>query len=490
MKPDNNLKNRTATAIIWSALDKGGVKFLQIAVYVLLARLLAPEDFGLIGMLTIFIAISTMFIDSGFSQALVHNNNPSQSDYSTAFFFNIGVGIGCYLILFFLAPLVAEFYDMPLLTNVLRVISLTLITNSMTVVQRAKLLINLDFKTQSAVNLSTTVLSGSVALWAAYNDFGVWALVIQTVGTGVLSMVFYWIGGRWMPSWTFSSESFRRLFSYGSKLLASGVVAVITSNIYNIVIGKVYRAKELGYFTTGRQIADMSAGTINEVINAVTFPVLSSVKEDKQRFISIYSRMLEMTAFIVVPSMTLLAVLMHPLVLVFMTEKWLPAVFIIQCFCVAKMLMPISALNMNILKAYGRSDLFMKLDFSKLPIILIIMAITLPISVEAVAIGVIVDTVICYFMNAYLPGKLFGLGVKAQTKVFYKIFIATAVMALIVGLAIYLINNPVVKLIVGFLLGIPVYWIICKRFKVDALVETQSLLHNLYRKITHKHNDI
>lgn len=475
---------------MWSALDKGGVKFLQITVYVLLARLLSPEDFGLIGMLAIFIAISTMFIDSGFSQALVHNNNPSQKDYSTAFFFNIGVGVSCYLILFFLAPFVAAFYNIPLLSSVLRIISLTLITNSMTVVQRAKLLINLDFKTQTTVNLSTTVLSGSVALWAAYNGFGVWALVIQTVGTGFLSMVFYWIGGRWMPSWNFSRESFRKLFGYGSKLLASGVVAVITSNIYNIVIGKVYKASELGYFATGRQIADMSAGTINEVINAVTFPVLSSVKEDKQRFTSIYSRMMEMTAFIVMPAMTLLTVLMHPLVLVFMTEKWLPAVFIIQCFCVAKMLMPISALNMNILKAYGRSDLFMKLDFSKLPIVAIIMAVTLPISVKAVAIGVIVDTVICYFMNAYLPGKLFGFGVKAQTKVLYKIFMATAVMALIVCFTIYFISDPVIKIIVGFLLGIIVYWAICRWFKIVALVETQIIIQSFYQKIIRKRNDM
>lgn len=479
----DNLKGRTIRATLWSAVDKLGVRGLQMLVYLLLARLLSPTDFGVIGMITIFMAISTMFVDSGFSQALVQNNNPSQKDYSTAFYFNIVVGVGCYLVLFLSAPFIADFFETQLLTPVLRVISITLVTNSLTVVQRAKLLINLDFKTPSIINISTTLISGSASLWAAYCGYGVWALVIQTVGTGIFSMILFWILGRWVPTWEFSKESFKRLWKFGSKLLAAGVVSVITVNLYNLIIGKIYKAKELGYYSTGRQIAEISSGSINEVVNAVTYPVLSSVKDDKERFISIYKQMLEMTAFIIIPSMTLIAVLAEPFVRAIMTDKWLPAVFIIQMFCLTKMFTPISGLNMNILKAYGRSDLFMKLDFVKIPLTLAIMAATISISMEWTVIGALISTVICYFINAYLPGRLWGFGIVAQSKVFSKIFLSAAIMALVTWLSILFILNSWVQLIVGSIVGLVTYITACKVLKINSLYEAKNILFKLLNKM-------
>lgn len=475
----NNLKHRTINAVVWSALDKGGVKLLQICISVFLARILSPSDFGVIGMIAIFIAISTLFVDSGFSQALVQKNNPSQRDYSTAFYFNIAVGGCCYLFLFFTAPFIAAFFDTPLLTPVLRVMSITLVTNSLTVVQRAKLLIKLDFKTQSIINLITVLVSGALSVSCALLGWGVWALVVQAVSMGILSTILFWIKGRWLPSIEFSKESFRELFGFGSKLLVAGSVSVIINNIYNIVIGKIYKAQDLGYYTTGRQLSEMSSGSINDVINAVTFPVLSSVKDDQSKMISIYSRMLSMTAFIIIPSMTLITILIKPFVEAILTEKWMPAVVIIQWLCMARLFTPISGLNMNILKAVGRSDLYMKLDLSKLPLTILIMAITLPISVEAVVIGEFIGTFICYFINAYLPGKLFNFGVKAQTKIFSKTLLATLIMSLVTIGTIYFIPSAIVKLIVGSMVGLGSFIIVARVLKIEEVQEIKAVISRI-----------
>lgn len=446
---EETLKDKAIRGVAWSAVDKVAVRGINFLIGIVIARVLMPSDYGVIGMIAVFITLSNLLIDSGLSQALVQKKNRTQTDMSTAFVFNIAIAAGCYAVLYLAAPCIASFYDMPVLTSVLRVIGVNVIFNSLATVQRANLLIRIDFRTTAIVDVISVVISGVIGIGMAYKGFGVWALVGQTLALQCCTAAMLWLLGGWRPTREFSKSSIRQLWNFGVKLLAAGTVATLTREIYSIVIGKFYKSAELGFYHRAVQTTDMISTTVHEVINTVTFPILSSIQDERERMVSVYSRMLSMTAFCIFPVMTLLAVVASPLVSVLLTDKWLPAVPLIQWLCFARMFTPISSLNMNILNAIGRSDLFLKVDLAKLPLTVLTMAVTLPISVKAVVIGNFVWTFACYFINAYMPGKLFGFGVAAQFRIFYKIVIATAVMAAAAGASMMWTDNAWLKLAVG-----------------------------------------
>jgi len=472
----NDLKSKTLKGILWSAIDKTGVKAVAFIVSIVIARILSPADYGIIGMILVFIVIANIFIDSGMSQALVQRKNRSPEDMATAFYFNVAISVICYIVLFFCAPAIANFYSVPILVPVLRVLGLNIIIAAFATVQRANLLAKLDFKTIAVVNICSVTVSGGVGIWMAYAGYGVWALVGQQMSSMFTSSCVFWLFGKWHPTAPFSKESFRNLWNFGSKLLATGLVSTIIREVNSVAIGRIYRSEELGYYTRAVQTSDMVALTTNEVINAVTFPVLSSLQDNREQMVSVYSRMLGMTAFFIFPIMTGLAVLAKPFISVLLTDKWLPAVVLLQWLCFARMFTPISSLNMNILNAIGRSDLFMKLDFSKIPLTIAIMVITIPIGVKAMVIGNFISTFICYFINAYLPGKLFSFGVKAQFRIFWRIILSTALMALVTWLFIFKIDNDLLQLIVGTGTGILSYIAFSSIFRIKELVEIKQIV--------------
>lgn len=470
------LRSKTLKGIFWSAIDKGGVKTIAFVTSVIIARLLTPSDYGIIGMILVFIAVANIFIDSGMSQALVQRKNRTVSDMSTAFYFNVSVSVTCYLILFLCAPWISKFYNVNELSSILRILGLNIIISAFATVQRANLIINLDFRTIAFVNLSAVILSGIVGIWMAYSNYGVWALVGQqmaSIGTGTFV---YWLNGKWRPDIGFSKDSFLILWRFGSKLLATGIISTIIREINSVAIGKIYRTSELGYYTRAVQTSDMVAMTTNEVINAVTFPVLSSLQDNREKMKEVYSKMLGMTAFFIFPIMTCLAVIASPFISVLLTDKWISVVPLLQWLCFARIFTPISSLNMNVLNAIGRSDLFMKLDFSKIPLIIITMAITIPLGVKAIVVGNFVYTFICYFINAYLPGKLFNFGVKAQFMIFYKIAIATSIMAIVVWVSMLWINVMIVKLLVGIMTGMAGYIITSKLLHIPEFVAIKGIV--------------
>lgn len=479
---DLNLRNKAVRGIAWSAIDKIAVRGMSFLIGIIIARILMPSDYGVLGMVAVFITLSSLFIDSGFSQALVQKQDRTQTDMSTAFFFNVLIAFSCYIILFAVAPLVASFYEMPILVSVLRVVGLNVVIMSLATVQRANLLIKIDFRTLAIVDIISVAISGIVGITMAYRGFGVWALVAQTMAMQASSSMWLWLLGRWRPSREFSRNSVSRLWKFGSKLLVAGTVATTTREIYSIVIGKFYRSAELGYYHRAVQTTDVISGTINEIINASSFPILSSIQDERERMISVYSRLLSMTAFIVFPVMTLLAMIASPLVSILLTDKWLPVVPLIQWLCFARMFTPVSSLNMNILNAVGRSDLFLKLDLSKLPLTILTMIITLPISVKAVVIGNFVNTFICYFINAYLPGRLFNFGVVAQFKIFWKIILATAIMAGVSLLCMQLSDLPLLKLFYGVATAFVTYFLFSRFLGIRELEECLSILKNQFFK--------
>lgn len=470
------LRSKALKGVLWSGIDKAGVKAMSFIVSIVIARILSPSDYGIIGMIVVFIAIANIFIDSGMSQALVQRKNRTQADMSTAFYFNIAVAVICYSVLFLTAPIISRFYQVQLLTPVLRILGLNIIISSFATVQRANLQAHLDFRTIAFVNLAGVLVSGCVGIYMARTGYGVWALVGQQMSsTGVATFV-YWMFGKWHPKTGFSKDSFKALWKFGSKLLATGLVSTILREIYSVAIGKVYRSSELGYYTRAVQTSDMVAITTNDIINAVTFPILSSLQDNREKMVEVYSRMLGMTAFFIFPIMTGLAVVANPFISVLLTDKWLPVVPLLQWLCFARMFTPISALNMNILNAVGRSDLFMKLDFSKMPLIVLTMFITIPLGVKAIVIGSFVSTFICYFINAYLPGKLFNFGVKAQFKIFWRIVLATSFMALAVWLTMGVIEVAILKLIIGIIIGIISYVASGYILKIKELSEISKII--------------
>lgn len=478
-----SLKSIATKGIIWSAVDKFAIQFGQFIVGIVLARILVPEDFGLIGMLAIFVALSQTFIESGLGMGLIQRQDRSAVDFSTLFVYNLAVSGFFYFLLFFLAPFIATFFKQPQLTDLTRVLGLNLILNALAIVQRTKLTIAIDFKSIAKSNVIGMIVGGLCGVVAAINGYGAWSLVIQILIGSLSSSMSLWFFGNWRLSFAFSIKSFKSLFGYGSKLLISGLYAQIFNNVYNICIGKFYPTASLGYYTRAKSFADISAGTIVSVLQQATFPILTTLQDDKQKLVSVFSRMIRMSAFFIIPIMTFIALLAKPIVILLLTDKWTSLIPLLQWMVFARIFYPMSALNMNLLNAVGRSDLFLKVDLSKLPLTVLAMIITIPLGVKAMIIGHVITSALSFLINAYLPGKFYGYGSINQLKDMVPIFIATIGMTISIIILNYFINNLVLQLLIGSLTGSITYLFLCWLLKIEELREIQELFLKLIKKI-------
>lgn len=466
-----SLKQKTVKGVIWSSLERFSVQGVQFVLQILMARILLPEDYGVVAMLAIFIAISQTFIDSGFSNALIRKVDRSEKDYATVFYFNIVVGVVFYFILFFSSPLIADFYNTPILNPLTKVLGLSLFFNSMCVVQQARLTIQLNFKTQAVVSLISVLLSGAVGLGMAYAGYGVWALVMQTVLQTALRMIFFWILAKWRPIEKFSKESFKELFGFGSKLLASGLLDTIYRNIYTIIIGKVFSSAALGYYSRAEQFAQFPSSNLTGILQRVTFPVLSSIQNEDERLRVNYRKFLRLAAFIVFPLMVGLAAVADPFIRLILTDKWEGIIILLQIICFAYMWYPIHAINLNLLQVKGRSDLFLKLEIVKKINITIMLFITVPIGITAICVGKIVTSLIALVLNTYYTGKLINVGFLEQMKDLLPMLLNCVVMFLLVYFTMPFLPSHWIKLLVGVLLGGAYYLIAAFLFKSAELRE-------------------
>lgn len=478
MEMEDNIKNKTINALMWKTVEKILVKGSAFLISVVLARVLMPADYGLIGMLAIFISISAIFIESGFAKALIQKKNCNDIDFSTAFYTNIGISLIIYLFFYICAPLVAKFYEEPLLSAVLRILSINFVIGAFNVVQRAKLMAQLDFKSLAKINFVGVIVGGICGIIMAYMGLGVWALVGQSLASTVVMLFFFPYYSHWKPLFVFSMVSFKKLFGFGSKLLIQGTVTTIVNNITTISIGKAYKSDQLGYYTTASQLSDTIAWTLNDILGTVTFPVLSKLQDDKSRFLNVYKKSLFYSALCVFPVMALMALLSESLVLVLYTEKWLPCTILLQILCLARMFTPLSAINMSLLNALGRSDLFMWVDLCKVPIILVTLAITIPMGVKAIVIGNLIVSIISFFINAYYPGKLLKYGAVEQIIDFKDIFFSMILMSIVVFAIAHFIHTPILKLLVCGCVGLLVYITSCICLKVVSVSEVKSILHH------------
>lgn len=442
-----------------------------------MARILTPEDYGLVGMLAIFIAVSQSLIDSGFSQALIRKQDRSEIDNSTVFYFNVAVGIILYAILFLSAPLIASFYNEPILTPITRAIGLSLVFNTLTVVQRALLTIKLDFKTQAQASLSGAIVSGIIGIYMSYAGYGVWSIVWQQLSSLAVTTLLLWILSHWRPIWSYSWKSFNELFGFGSKLLASGLLDTIYRNMYLIVIGKVFKASELGYYTRAQQFTDFASSNITGIFQRVTYPVLCTIQNDDARLADVYRRLLKESAFIIFPLMMGVAAVAKPMVFSFLTDKWLFSATLIQILCLSQMWYPVHSINLNLLQVKGRSDLFLRLEIIKKILGVVVLCVTIPFGLVGMCWGMLASSIICLAINTHYTGKLIHLGFFRQMKD----LLPTLLLSLAMGGAVYLTvtfipMNSWVALSVGIVEGIILYAGLAKFMKFPEFVELYILI--------------
>ncbi|KAA6340143.1 Teichuronic acid biosynthesis protein TuaB [termite gut metagenome] len=482
--PKKSLKSKTIIGIFWNSVERFLVQIVQFILSIIMARLLLPSDYGLLGMLAVFIAISTLFIDAGFTMALIQKKNRTEVDFSTVFYFNIIISICCYFLFYTCAPLIATFYHTAELTSIIRILFLNLIINSLCIIQNTKLSIAMNFKTKAIVNFVSVVVSGCFGVLIAYNGFGVWALVFQILCQSIMNVILLYTFCRWKPLCVFSKESFKQLFHFGSKLLSAGFIATIMNNLYTIFIGKLFSPSQVGYYTRGMQFPALISSTISSILQGVTFPIMTSVQDDREHLISIYRKMIRTTSFFVIPAMTGLAMISEPFIRYFLTEKWMPAVVIMQWICLARLFTPLSALNMNILNAVGRSDLFLKVDLSKLPITMIALIITVPLGLRPVVIGHCITSFIAYFINAYLPGKFFGYGAFRQIKDMLPTLICTGGMMIVLLVIFFYIHSDLLKIVISIIAGVLTYYILAFIFKIEELQDINIIIKKGWSKIS------
>lgn len=472
--PDT-LKQKTVKGIGWSAIERFSVQGVNFLIQLVLARLLAPSDYGIIAMLAIFMQVAQVFIDSGFANALIQKQNCTESDYSTVFFYNLAISAAIYIVFYFTAPLVANFYKEPILTKVMRVISLTLILNALSIVQRTKLVKSVDFKTQTKVSLSCAILSGGIGIYMAYKGYGVWALCSQQVLNSLFQILFFQVYVRWIPRFIFSIESFRGLFNFGSRLLAASLISVVYNNLYTIVIGKRFSSENLGYYSRADHFSMFPASNSASIISRVTYPILSKVQDDDEKLKSGYRKIIRYSSFLIFPMMLGLLAVAEPFILVVLTEKWSGCISLMRILCLTWLVDHLNVLNLNLLYVKGRSDLVLKLEIIKKTIAISILFIFARWGVEAMCWGRTMYAYIALILNSYYTKKILRLSLWAQIKDFFPSLVASAAMAMIVYLTTLLPCSDILRLCAAIVSGVLTYSIIAILFFKGIIAEIISL---------------
>lgn len=472
-----SLKRQAFHSIIWKIFETGGTQLIQFVISVVLARLVMPDQFAAIAMLTIFLAVAGVFVNSGFSSALVRKTNRTQRDCCTVFYFNIVVAFISYIILFVIAPFVADFYNLPELTILLRVMSLTIVISSFSAVHRTLFTAEMNFKTLAVYNLVALIISGAIGILLAYKGFQVWALVIQSLVSSVLGTFFVWYKSPWRPSWMFSKQTLKEFFGFGSKLLGSSLLDTIYNNIYGVVIGKFFAHADLAYYNRAQGLTTMTSATPTGVLQSVTYPTMCKMQDDIGRMREGYRKMIKISAFVIFPLCLGIGAVSYPLINVLYTDIWIYAATLLQIIVFAGMWYPIHAINLNLLIVKGRSDLFFRLEIIKKIVGVAILIITLPIGLEAMCYGSIISSLISLVINTYYTNKLINLSIIQQFKDLFPTLVLSIGMFIACKVFSTFMGNGLESLISSILLGIVIYFGGAIIFRMEGL----KLLLNIHK---------
>lgn len=444
-----NLRLKATGGMAWVGIERFGTQIVQFLTEIVIARKLSPADYGVIAMLAIFMAIAQSLIDSGFANALIQKKNRTDADYSTVFYFNLFLSVLIYLLFCITATFIANFYDTPILSDVIKIYTISLILNGLIIVHIAKLSIELDFKSQTYASILSVLISGIIGIGMAFMNYGVWSLVAQGISLAGVRVIVLWLRSKWKPTWIFSYKSFMQLFSFGSKLLVSGMINTIYQNIYTIVIGKAFNASQLGFFDRGNKFSSLPSNTITQIVLKVSYPILSSFQDNSKQLISAYEKLLKYPVYLLIPVMAALIVVSYPLIYLLLGEKWIPCVPVIQILCIGNMTSPFTHINLNLLYVKGRSDLVLKLELIKKPIAFLILFVSIPFGLIWMCVGKAFYDFIAMSLNCYYTKKILNYGLIDQIRGIKKLIINVTLMVIVSLLLDNVVENMIGKLILG-----------------------------------------
>ena len=471
-----NLKGVAAKGLFWSAMERFGAQGIQFIFGIMITRILLPEDFGLVGMILIFMAVGQTLVDSGFGSALIWKKDPTPADYSTVFYFNVSFSMVLYVIFFFLAPLIARFYDETQLTDLIRVLCLNFIILSFSLIQQTVLQKRVDFKLLTYVNVAGSLIAGIIALFMAVKGFGAWAIVIQILAKSFITSLLLWIFNKWRPLLTFSWNSLKELFNYGSKLTLAGLIYTIFQYLYFNIIGKLFPVASLGFYTRASQLQEFPVKTIASVFNRVAFPVFSTIQNDNERLKNAVGKTLRTMVFFTFPLLFGLIAVSDQLIEVVLTEKWLPASGYFKLLCWIGLFFTFQIINAEILKSKGKSNLVLKIEIITKTILVINIFITYRWGITAIIWGQMVTVFISFIIGSHYVNKIIGYSIWQQMKDVSIYFINSLSMFFVVRSIPEIISDPMKSLILMTLTGFGFYVIAAWFLKLEEMTEIKSLL--------------
>lgn len=475
----SNIGNKAITGTLWATVDKFGSMVLQFSVNLVLARLLLPSDFGAIGMLTIFMVVSQTIIDGGFSSALIQKKDPTQTDFSTILIWNVGLSLFLYIILFLSAPLIAQFYNIPVLTGVLRIIGINLILNSILIVQQTRLKKQLAFREIAVTNIVMYVFSSGTAIYLAFHGWGVWSLTVQPILFSILSILSLLVMTRWLPSLVFSRQSFKALFSFGGYLFGANILQVICQNLQGLIIGKKFSATQLGYFAQAQKLDQVSSYSIPQVIVQVMYPVYANIKDENERLQATLLMNNRVIAHLIYPLMALLIIIAEPLITLLYGDKWLPSVPYFRILCVGGIFVCLQNLNFYAVAAVGKSKTLFKASLYKWSFLLAALLIGMCFGMYGILWGMVISSINIFITNAWLADRHVHLKLQRQLLALLPTTLVTAATATAIYLLIEIVG---ISPFWGILLFPALYLGVSALFRLESQKELYEIAKRLVLK--------
>ena len=473
-----SLKTQALKGFIWSFLQQFSTQLTTFLVQIILARILLPAEFGLIGMLTVFIGIGTALFEGGMTTSLIRVSKTDSKDYSTVFFFNLGVSLLIYVLFFFSAPYIAQFYKQPVLTDIARVYGLSFVFLAFGTVQNTILTKEMKFRKQAFITFPALLIGSLMGVFFAYNNYGVWSLVYSILLTNLLTSIFLWFSSDWRPQLIFNIDRFKLHFHFGYKMTISGLLDTIFTNIYQIIIGRLYNPVTVGYYTRANSLMMLPVGNVSAALNKVVFPLFAKVQDDIPALRAAYKKIMLIVLFIITPIIVLMALLANELVAFLFTEKWLSIVPIFRIICLSGILYPLHLYNLMILQVKGRSDLFLKLEIIKKIVLIFIIVISILFGFNGLLVGSVIASIIALFINTYYAGSIIDYTMKQQLLDILPVFVISSCM----GLLVFIINNyltdydNISRLILSSMTGIITYVFLALIFKFQTIKDIRNII--------------
>lgn len=480
----SNIRQKTLNGVVWSGIQRFGTMSITFVSNIVLARLLLPEDFGCIAMLMIFISLANTFIDGGFGSALIQKKNPTNEDYSTIFYWNIFLSFILYIILYVSAPLIADFYCIPLLTLVLRVQGIVLFFNALSIVQQNQLKKQLQFKKLSIVYIFSAIISLVVALVTAYNGWGIWSLVVQNISISVIHAILFWVANKWRPLFIFSWKSFKELFSFGGFMLVSSLFSTFSNEIQGLLVGRMFNPATLGLYNQAYRLEGSAATATSSIIDQVTYPVLASLQDDKTQLINALKRFIQIPAYICSLVMMILIVVAKPLIILLYSDKWIDCVPYFQILCIAGLAVCLQGSANNVIAAIGKSKVLLTWTIVKRSMTIILCLIGILVAgMDGLLWSCVLGAWGVYFINAYLVDKHVGYSFWKQIG----LIMPSSIIAISIGLVVYYIGTLLsfgmyTTALIQVALCIILYFMISYMFKLQAFEYVYNVVLNKLKK--------